>query len=110
MRVETEVLTAVFFSLNDTALTPLSAVLSPGSRVFYDNDPVPDGQPAGGVVGGEWAYEPITTLGAGISSAGCRSGYFGRPSKKREQRSPARGKKAVGSEEGWCRRWDLNPH
>jgi hypothetical protein len=79
VRVETEVLTAVFFSLSDTALTPLSAVLSDGSQVLYDDDPVPNGQPAGGVVGGEWAYEPSTTLGAGISSAGFGAGYFAEP-------------------------------
>jgi hypothetical protein len=35
-------------------------VLSPGSSVFYD----PDGQPAGGVVGGEWGF------GSGLSAPG----------------------------------------
>jgi MYXO-CTERM domain-containing protein len=52
--VPTDVLTAVFFDISDSAmsLTRSSAVLGAGSSVFYD----PDGQPAGGVVGGEWAY------------------------------------------------------
>ena len=51
-----------------------SAVLKVGSSVFYD----PDGQPAGGVVGGEWAYKSgISFQGAtqGISSSGL--GLFG---------------------------------
>lgn len=65
-----DVLTAVFFGLaHDPTLTPLSALLSPGSTVFYDAD----GQPAGGVVGGEWAYTSSTTAyGASqvISSSG----------------------------------------
>ena len=67
-----DVLTAVFFDVNvGGVLTPVSAVLDSGSTVFYD----PDGQPAGGVVGGEWAYL-AGLVGApgsateGISSAG----------------------------------------
>jgi hypothetical protein len=72
-----DVLTAVFFSLaGDPVLTRISAVLGPGSSVIYD----PDGQPPGGVVGGEWAYRGGLTglpLGAsaGISSVGV--GLFG---------------------------------
>src|SRR5262245_31515350 len=47
-----DILTAVFFSTsNANALTPASAVLFNSVAVFD-----PDGQPAGGVVGGEWAY------------------------------------------------------
>ena len=49
--VPTDVLTAVFFDIpGDPELTPLSAVLGTGSVVWFDD------QPAGGVVGGEWAY------------------------------------------------------
>ena len=79
--VPTDVLTAVFFTLSgDPTLTRVSAVLNTGSTVFYDNLPVVNGQPAGGVVGGEWAYkDPLVAapLGAdeGISSVGL--GLFG---------------------------------
>jgi len=65
-------LTAIFFDVvGVAALTPVSAKLASGSTVRYD----PDGQPAGGVVGGEWAYKSNLVgapLGAkqGISSAG----------------------------------------
>jgi len=47
-------LTAVFFDISGSSLnlSKVSAVLAPGSTVFGDSD----GQPAGGVVGGEWAY------------------------------------------------------
>jgi hypothetical protein len=52
-----DVLTALFFDINiagfPTALGRVSAVLASGSSVYYDAD----GQPAGGVVGGEWAYK-----------------------------------------------------
>ena len=74
--VPTDVLTALFFDLAGVgALTPTSAVLD-GSTVFYDDD----GQPAGGNVGGEWAYGAGLAgapLGAteGISSTGL--GLFG---------------------------------
>jgi hypothetical protein len=59
--VPADVLTAVFFdiSLGAPTLTPSQAILDPGSSVFYDSD----GQPAGGIVGGEWAYK------AGIAAA-----------------------------------------
>jgi hypothetical protein len=58
--VPADVLTAVFFNIaGNPTLTPLSAVLNSGSTVYYD----PQGQPAGGVVGGEWAY------GGGLSGA-----------------------------------------
>ena len=75
--VPTDVLTALFFSLNDGAsLSRVSAVLNTGSTVIYD----PDGAPADGVVGGEWAYASSLSgapLGAtsGISSTGL--GLFG---------------------------------
>jgi PEP-CTERM motif-containing protein len=69
------VLTGVGFTLaGNPTLTVTSAVLKAGSSVFYD----PDGQPAGGVVGGEWAYKSgISYQGAtqGISSSGL--GLFG---------------------------------
>jgi hypothetical protein len=71
--VPTDVLTAVFFTLSgNPSLTPVSAVLAPGSTVFYDLQ----GQPAGGVVGGEWAYKPAAApTPGGISSSGL--GVFG---------------------------------
>lgn len=71
--VPIDVLTAVFFRLSGSpSLTPVSAILAGGSTVFYD----PQGQPPGGVVGGEWAYVPAAppTVG-GISSSGL--GVFG---------------------------------
>jgi len=68
--VPTDVLTGVFFNLaGNPALTRTSALLAGGSTVFYD----PDGQPTGGVVGGEWAYlNGLSQYGAnsGISSSG----------------------------------------
>lgn len=72
-----DVLTAVFFDIAGTpTLTPISALLTLGSTVFYDAD----GQPAGGNVGGEWAYGSGLVgapLGAtqGVSSSGF--GLFG---------------------------------
>jgi PEP-CTERM motif len=73
--VPTDVLTGVGFTLSgNPTLSRTSAVLNTGSTVFYD----PDGQPAGGVVGGEWAYKSgISYQGAlqGISSSGL--GIFG---------------------------------
>src|SRR5262249_19810519 len=60
------VLTAVFFNLTGApALTPVSAILNAGSVVWFD----PDGQPAGGVVGGEWAY------GSNLSGGGLDQSY-----------------------------------
>jgi len=73
--VPSDILTAVFFNVTGGALTLTrdSAVLGAGSSVLYD----PQGQPAGGVVGGEWAYRGgslnIGTPGSrghGISSTG----------------------------------------
>lgn len=74
-----DVLTAIFFDIAGTGeLSPVSAVLW-GSTVIYD----PDGQPAGGSVGGEWGYGSGLSgapLGAtqGISSSGL-GGLFGQP-------------------------------
>jgi hypothetical protein len=68
--VPADILTGVFFS-GVPIVTPVSGILTAGSSVFYD----PDGQPAGGNVGGEWAYA-TGLVGApggatsGISSAG----------------------------------------
>lgn len=72
-----QVLTGVFFSVNGSSnFSSISGLLTSGSTVFYD----PDGQPAGGIVGREWAY--ATGLSgapngatSGISSAGL--GLFG---------------------------------
>jgi hypothetical protein len=68
---QSELLTAVFFDLaGNTKLTPVSAVLAPGSVVYFDS------APAGGVVGGEWAYNTWSGNKApgqarqGISSTG----------------------------------------
>ncbi|MBN8646291.1 MAG: PEP-CTERM sorting domain-containing protein [Planctomycetes bacterium] len=78
--VPAEVLTAVFFDLTGPteSFTRDSGLLAPGSVVVYD----PDGQPAGGVIGGEWAYASgALNIGApgtrayGISSTGI--GLFG---------------------------------
>ena len=53
VNVPSEVLTGVFFDIaGNPTLSSISAVLGPGSSVVLD----PQGQPAGGVVGGEWAY------------------------------------------------------
>lgn len=64
--VPTDILTAVYFNISgpSLSLSRASAVLAPGSSVFYD----PQGQPAGGVVGGEWAYRnDINIVAAGVS-------------------------------------------
>ncbi|MBI3369120.1 MAG: PEP-CTERM sorting domain-containing protein [Burkholderiales bacterium] len=68
--VPADVLTAVFFNSTGT-LTPVSALLTAGSLVYYD----PDGQPAGGNVGGEWGYGTGSALGraSAISSTGATS-------------------------------------
>jgi hypothetical protein len=77
--VPTDVLTGLGFTLlngSTFTLTPVSALLTAGSKVFYD----PQGQPAGGNVGGEYAYASgINFQGAqqGISSTGL--GIFGQP-------------------------------
>lgn len=75
--VPEQVLTALFFDYDGPALalTPVSAVLAPGSTVLFG------GSDPGGVVGGEWEYQDTfalpTPYGAayGISSAGF--GLFG---------------------------------
>lgn len=78
VQVPSDVLTAVFFNIDGGAvsLTKSSAVLANGSVVYYDSD----GQPSGGVVGGEWAYRgglsgAPDSLTYGISSTGV--GLFG---------------------------------
>lgn len=77
--VPTDVLTGVFFTLaGSPALTRTSAVLPTGSVVVYDAD----GQPAGGVVGGEWAYKAGLSGAPGGAQAGLSSsglGLFGPP-------------------------------
>lgn len=73
--VPVDILTAVFFDIEGVgALTPLSALLVGSSTVLFDS------APAGGAVGGEWAYASGLSgapLGAteGISSSGF--GLFG---------------------------------
>lgn len=61
--VPADVLTGVYFSGLSSA-SSLSAVLSPGSTVIQDS------QPAGGVVGGEWA------LGTGLSAPGGATAFL----------------------------------
>jgi hypothetical protein len=71
--VPVDVLTAVYFSTSAGTLTPVSALLTAGSTVLFDTPP------AGGNVGGEWAYTAgIAAPGGatrGISSTGL--GLFG---------------------------------
>jgi hypothetical protein len=72
------ILTGVFFTINGATLTPVSAVLTAGSTVVND----PDGQPAGGVVGGEWAYGSGLAGAPGGATMGLSSsglGLFGNP-------------------------------
>jgi hypothetical protein len=83
--VPSDVLTAVFFTLaGDPTLTRDSAVLALGSLVYYDS------APAGGVVGGEWAYlNHLAGPGGadeGISAAGF--GLFGGSGGTAYQRFP----------------------
>ena len=73
--VPVDVLTGLFWPGVSGSLSPQSATLAPGSVVV--NGP----QPAGGVLGGEWAFAtgiagPLGTA-TGISSAGL--GLFGNP-------------------------------
>lgn len=72
--VPVDILTGVFFSVDGPALslTRVSAKLAPGSIVTNGLSP------AGGVVGGEWAYKATSLPGGhkyGISSSGL--GFFG---------------------------------
>ena len=71
--VPADVLTALFFDIpNVAALTPISAVLTSGSTAVFDAQ----GQPAGGVVGGEWDY--ISGVNApGSATEGIGSAGFG---------------------------------
>jgi len=74
--VPSDILSAVFFSLPGVTLatrTNSSAVLTAGSSVFYD----PDGQPAGGVVGGEWAYKGALSGAPYSATSGISSSGFG---------------------------------
>ena len=70
-----EVLTAVFFDLpGNPALTPVSAVLAPGSTVLFGS------AGPGGVVGGEWAYATGLSGAPGGAQKGLSSvglGLFG---------------------------------
>lgn len=71
--VPIDVLTGVYWSMTGSGtLSRDSALLAPGSTVIYDS------QPAGGVVGGEWAYNAglnFHNANFGISSSGL--GMFG---------------------------------
>ena len=74
-----QILTGVIFDLNPTrVLTPVSAVLASGSTIINGS------QPAGGNVGGEWGYAPVSVVfmpelvftdDQGISSSGI---FFGK--------------------------------
>ncbi len=66
------VLTALFFTLTgNPTLTPVSALLSGGSAVIYGS------QPAGGNVGGEWAYANGLAGAPGGADEGISSAGFG---------------------------------
>lgn len=72
------VLTGMFFDLANATLTPHSALLTAGSVVLFDAD----GQPAGGNVGGEWAYASGLSGAPGGATQGISStglGLFGDP-------------------------------
>ena len=70
--VSSEVLTAVFFTVaGNPALAPVSALLSGGSTVIYGP------QPAGGNVGGEWAYANGLAGAPGGADEGISSSGFG---------------------------------
>ena len=67
-----EVLTAVFFDIEgQPVLTPISAVVAPGSVVWFG----PTGP--GGSVGGEWAYRSGLAGAAGGGRYGISSAGFG---------------------------------
>lgn len=68
--VPIDLLTAVFFNIGDTSLTPVSALLASGSTVFFG----PDG---GGNVGGEWAYGTGLIGAPGGAESGISSSGFG---------------------------------
>ncbi len=70
--VPSDILTAVFFTVaGNPALTPVSALLSGGSIVIYGS------QPAGGNVGGEWAYANGLAGAPGGADEGISSSGFG---------------------------------
>lgn len=73
--VPADILTCLFWDVvgNPLALTPVSAVLAPGSVVHFD----PDGQPAGGVVGGEWDYRSGIVGAPGGATYGLGSSGLG---------------------------------
>jgi len=68
--VPRNVLTAVFFTTPDASmLSPISAIIAPGSTILYSLLP----PPASGNVGGEWAFKYGSapySANAGIGSAG----------------------------------------
>jgi PEP-CTERM motif len=71
--VPVDVLTALFFDMNGVppaTLTPVSAMLTAGSMVYYG----PDG---GGNVGGEWAYGANLSGAPGMAGLGTSSAGFG---------------------------------
>jgi hypothetical protein len=68
--IPTEILTAVFFDVNQPALTSVSAVLTGGSTVLFDTAPL-------GVVGGEWAYSSVLSGAPGGATEGISGSGFG---------------------------------
>ena len=72
--VPADILCGVFFNISGASVTlnRQSALLTAGSTVFYD----PEGQPAGGIVGGEWAYRSGITGAPGNRSYGISSSGF----------------------------------
>jgi hypothetical protein len=70
--VPTDVLTAVFFDVSgNPVFTLISAVLGSGSSVLFAS------QPAGGVVGGEWAYRSGLSGAPGGATRGISSSGLG---------------------------------
>lgn len=70
--VPANVLTALFFDINGIGpLTPISALITAGSTVFYGSFP------AGGNVGGEWAYGSGLGGAPGGATEGISSSGFG---------------------------------
>jgi hypothetical protein len=67
-----QVLTAVFFNLTPpTSLTPVSALVAPGSTVLFETTA------SGGIVGGEWAFKSGLTGAPGNTALGVSSSGLG---------------------------------
>ena len=72
VQVPSDVLTGVYFS-GVGALDSTYALLAPGSTVIYD----PQGQPTGGIVGGEWGFGSGLAAPNGATAAIMSTGALG---------------------------------